>query len=388
MNFLTQLLKKLFRVRATEDLVVGPAVPAGAFVHLHPRGRDVVAPLMTLPTQAEAVQFFEELGEFWIRLRDMTLSLNPLPDVSPNTKAWKKDALVGAVLHYTAGPTWKAAVRWFMDQTARASAHAVVARYRFGPMDDFELLKQLPVTVVQCVPPGRQALHASWANSFCYGIENVNLGRVTRSHADGDWQWWKGPVPDGRSIVACGSDGAFQIGYEPYTAGQLAANVILLRYLRVLRSLDRRLVLPHSAYQGKSARGKTKYDTGLLYPMARVRDLVFAETVSGKLTEAFQGDVEGDENGPEAYGDVPQDWKIGRDGPTESPPELDGEPERGQFVDDLQAMGYDVGPGSDDKSVRKALWVFQRSMGNKTPTGQIGGATRAQLTNRVQELAA
>ena len=233
---------------------------------------------MTYPTKLEAQDFFGQLRRFTRRL--MAKALGGTPDESPNRATFRYGRPKGAILHYTASANWQSPVRWF-NAFKEASAHVVVCD-RLEPVaaglaDDLPLVKALPVTVIQCVPPEHGAWHARWANALCYGIENRNAGLVRRDNPGAPWRHWpkaKGsdnewtapaPVIPGKPYEAV-SDTE---GYEPYTRAQLATNVMLLRYVGAYFAslLEPHFVLPHSAIQGG------KWDTGPLFPIHEIRRL-------------------------------------------------------------------------------------------------------------------
>lgn len=232
------------------------------------------------PLKSEADSFFTQLAKFSERL--ITKTLPGLPTTSRNVSALRYGRHKGAILHYTASAGWKSPTKWFlMPENKASSAHVVVCDRLLaeaaGLADDLPLIKALPVTVIQCVPPTMAAWHATWVNGFCYGIENVNLGLVKRDNAKAPWRHWPpaktgaeewtslAKYPAGKEPVAV-SD---HEGFEPFTTAQLIANVMLLRFVGALGGgpLDPQLVLPHSAVQGN------KLDAGPLFPIHEVRRL-------------------------------------------------------------------------------------------------------------------
>jgi hypothetical protein len=289
----------------------------------------------------------------------------------------------------------------------KASAHVVVCDAHIaeaaGLAHDLPLVRQLPVTVVQCAPPTKAAWHATWANGFCYGIENRNIGRVTRERPGDTWRWWpedgRAPAPAivGKAYKPTGAN----VGYEPYTNAQLRANVIILRYLRAFlkdADLDPRLVLPHAAYQAG------KFDTGPLYPTHDIRELVFDDDVTMRDLDAVFPDayhVAEEHYDEESMLCLVNDPNAARNTHAISDSadsRLFDLPSTDVAVDgdvlmvrsQLATMGFHVplpeDPSLLDGDMRKALWVFQRGHG-LTPTSQPDDKTRARLTAWVTELA-
>jgi N-acetylmuramoyl-L-alanine amidase len=165
------------------------------------------------------------------------------------------------VMHYTAGPSVKAAVNTLISKSAQVSSHLVIGR---------------DGSIVQLVPFNMVAWHAgvsSWEgrsslNNFSFGIELDNNGRLSRTGS----KWssiFKQIIPDAQLIVAKHKNGRGPFGWQTYTDAQLATAVEACRALFLAYQL--RDVMGHDdiAPQRKS-------DPGPAFPMdsfrAQVKD--------------------------------------------------------------------------------------------------------------------
>lgn len=236
------------------------------------------------PTAEEAREFFYQLGTFSQRfLRKIGIT----DVVSPYTGGRMRPT--GAVVHYTADQDWERVLKVFMRSRYRSnvSAHAVVLEYKAPGHDslahDLPMIRDLPTTIVECVPRMRVAWHATWANAWAYGIENVNAGEL-RSRDGKFYTWWRRDQGAPMWTTRFESDhstpqSAFGRYWQPYTIAQIDANVRLLRFLRALDPLDGTRIIGHEHIQtGETLVGgrsmSDKIDPGPLYPMVAVRDAV------------------------------------------------------------------------------------------------------------------
>lgn len=367
---------------------------------------------MPFPSKLEAQEFFGQLARFSKRVIDKALPGTPA--VSSNTSSWKQGGPRGAILHYTASGDWKGPVRWFNAFKA-SSAHAVVAdrleAAAAGLADDLPLVKALPATVIQCVPPSAAAWHATWVNGLCYGIENRNAGLVKRDGPGAPWRHWpaaKGSTTEWTSAAPAIAGKSYAPvsdteGYEPYTKAQLVANVMLLRYVGAMRGgpLEPHLVLPHSAVQ------TNKLDAGPLFPIHEVRRLAcisvgedpnvafasFADPPRSTLTSA--DDLEG-VGGLDSRGSAKTTSE--RDAVDAAVAgllavERDVAPRTHPFAHLarplLDHLGFFVPTPPDARTLdvwlRRACWIFQT--GAKLPTtSEPDNATRAALAARCAAL--
>lgn len=160
------------------------------------------------------------------------------------------------VLHYTAGLSVGAAVDWFLDPRARASAHLVLGRRG-------EVIQMMAFdrTCWHCGPSVWQGL--SGLNGHAIGIEMVNAGKLTRGKGGG-WRTWSGAaIADGEVVVARHRHEAGEAGWHAYPAGQVEAVVAIGKAL-------------HAAYGFAAVLGheeiapRRKIDPGPAFPLAAV----------------------------------------------------------------------------------------------------------------------
>lgn len=161
------------------------------------------------------------------------------------------------VLHYTAGTSAQAAVDWFVNPAARASAHLVVDR---------------DGAITQMVPFNRRAWHAGesrWGelsdlNTYSIGIELVNAGKLSQ-RADGTWQnWSKKAIPASEVTLAKHKNEASEHGWHEYTTAQIEATIAIGTALTKQYGL--RDVLGHD-----DIAPARKVDPGPLFPTESVR---------------------------------------------------------------------------------------------------------------------
>lgn len=244
-----------------------------------------------MPNGTTAVEFFRQLAEFSERY--LATNIKKADPVSP----WGDDTIDihGAVVHYTADEELDRVLRWFNDPLlkARASSHVVVADRQLGSQiiltEGLPLVAELPATVIQCRPPTKEAWHATWANSTYFGVECVSAGELRSQDAKAFYSWrpkdkdsadwttlwhsaYKAPVR------------AWQRYWDPFTPAQVAAVVMVLRYLRDLPGveLSRPKVVGHEHVQGVNTRRSNgekmntdKRDPGPTCPMQGIRSAVF-----------------------------------------------------------------------------------------------------------------
>jgi len=221
-------------------------------------------------------EFFDQLQVFSDRFVKSELHLNS--SISPwGRSAYKEKEPRGAIIHFTAEEDFLTNVRWFVKESlnARASAHVVVADRQLAShaklAEDLPLIKKLPTTVVQCRKPDTVAWHATWTNSYCYGIENACAGELRKTEK-GFAYWpndWTRPwsVPYKTPVHALGRY------WSPYTEAQVATNIEILRELLAMYpTLRSDWILGHENVQ------KGKRDPSVVFPLARVRDAVFSNT--------------------------------------------------------------------------------------------------------------
>lgn len=310
---------------------------------------------------------------------------------------------IGAILHYTANSSIRGTLRWFMSKKheAQASAHVVIAD---GWPEEYEelavglpLVRALPAAVVQCVAPGSVAWHATWVNSMCYGIELVNAGEL-RLRADG-WVWWpddwtrpwkaKGAVPKVPVEM-------YGRAWEPYTAEQILAVVIILREVQKFHgSLRRYMVLGHEHVS------QHKLDPGPLLPLHGIRLAVHEPDIYPSMYQWFQHFQANTRDGQTWRDTLAHSWVsdvLGQPGrSTEDAWREMGLVLRGPFMKSnagfgllgrtvLRLLGYFASPTfenlTDDE--RRSIEVFQRMMRLRVD-GIPGINTKAGLVLRLEE---
>ena len=164
------------------------------------------------------------------------------------------------IMHYTAGVSTSAAIKWLCDARAKASAHLVV-----GPDG----------AVTQLVAFNKKAWHAgnsSWndlngMNSFSIGIEIVNAGKLIKNES-GEWfTWSKHPIPVDEVTIATHKHESSPAGWHLYTDVQLrAATEVGIALNQKYKFLD---VLGHDDISP----GR-KVDPGPAFPMTGVRSRI------------------------------------------------------------------------------------------------------------------
>jgi len=230
-----------------------------------------------LYTKAQAKEFFGALRE----CSEEVLKYYKLPtDPGFKTRSWKEGHAQGITFHFTAGVTWKESANWLNGSSNKGSScHFMVLDRRIGEVDaivsKYPVLDVLPVLVLQLADLNRGTWHAGWVNGMNLGIENRNAGLVKQV---GDhWCWWpnnwteKFPA-EGLGKTPVNIEGQW---WEPFTYGQVAANVILgqMFYCLYEGDMDERWMLPHSAS------AKTKMDTGKAFPLQQVRAAIINQTL-------------------------------------------------------------------------------------------------------------
>jgi N-acetyl-anhydromuramyl-L-alanine amidase AmpD len=324
------------------------------------------------PSGKEAADFFAELRAGSIEvLRRFGLPESP----KDKTVRWKHGRPVGAVLHYTAGVDWKGPARWLNGaQNRSSSCHFLVLDRKLDEVQDiaarFLAMAGLDVLALMLADLDAGTWHATWANTSCVGIENRNAGLLRERGGRLFWGGddWKAEFPAGAlGKTAVEIDGRW---WEPYTRGQIAADVAICRMLQALHAdeggLDPSWIVPHSCISGG------KMDTGRSFPVAAVRDAIL--------------------------GIEPLEWLDAYDG-APAPFDACGHADLGDLLaggkwrDRLDAvrrglgrLGYAVsGAGPDlDPVTSQAVYMFQKS--RKLATDRVPGrATRKAIHARLAQ---
>ena len=325
--------------------------------------------------------------------------------------AWKEGYPVGVTEHFTGGVSWKTSVRWLNGSKNRSSSCQMLILDRMTPeyrdiISRYSTLRELQVAVILMSDGIIPCWHAGWVNRYNFGIENRNAGAL---RYDGeDWHWWarnwtaKFPV-EGLGKTPVNIDGIWR---EPYTFGQLHANVYVCQMLYCLYPImDPRWFLPHSATTA------SKSDVGPAYPLRDVRDAVFDQepvhTLSWlhnyKADPQYMDDY--DEEEDEKFLDElnrRQVDRLGSDEPYDFAA-IDEIPdsslqllvEEGNWRTELPAirralnlLGYRV-PASRatelDEDTSLAVWMFQKSHKQLVADRIPGSKTQLALAERLRQ---
>ena len=165
------------------------------------------------------------------------------------------------IIHYTAGLTAAAAIDWFKNPAATASAHLVMDRAG---------------AITQMVGFNKRAWHAGkseWKdliglNRFSIGIELVNAGKLKRSES-GDWLSWNSvKLPPDQVIVAQHKNEDTPAGWQIYPEPQIAAALAVAVALNAAFKFED--ILGHDDI----APGR-KTDPGPGFPMTSITGRVF-----------------------------------------------------------------------------------------------------------------
>lgn len=317
--------------------------------------------------------------------------------VSPGrrTRRWEHGHPVGITYHYTAGVSWKGAASWLNDvRNTESSCHLLVADRlptELASLFPSEALG-LDVLVIMLADLDKATWHGNWSNGYNVGIENRNAGILRRNQAvshgaRGTWTWWANEWRAAFPHVELGKTPELVDGtwWEPYTVGQLKANVRLgqMLYGLVEGALEPSWLVPHSCIKS------TKFDTGRLFPLQAVRQATLDQISVDQLTwlKDFQQDPPGYMDAFDEAEDLRflielaqrQAGRRDEDGMAsypicEEPPGVDLQLliQKGAWRDELDAvrrglsmLGYVVdGAGPVlDKTTAHAVWMFQKCAG-------------------------
>lgn len=223
----------------------------------------------------EAVKFFEDLRKFSVEvLKYIKAPTGP----GAKVRKWKFGRPKGIIEHFTAGVSWKSSAAWLNNPTNQhSSCHFLITDTLVTEVEairaKYPSIHFLPVTCLLLSDIKQGTWHAGWANSMCVGIENRNAGEIRKK---GDkYYWWARNWTDEFPAVL-GKTPVFVNGkyWEPYTKGQIKANIHIGRALQAMTSaeggLSRNWIIPHSCVSGQKA------DTGPAFPLFDVRDAVFS----------------------------------------------------------------------------------------------------------------
>lgn len=173
--------------------------------------------------------------------------------------------------------------------------------------------------------------HGNAANGWAVGIENRNIGKLTK-RVNGTFGWGKGGVNDyvGRNPVNVRG-----FWCEPFTRAQVAASVQLLRWLREFKPIREMKITGHENITSN------RTDPSPHFPLKLVRDMAFDLTIPIHTLDQFPEFVEDtgfftrydswiEDDLEDNVEDSDPDLIFGRDGdtstlPVEDDPSLYGE---------------------------------------------------------------
>ena len=220
--------------------------------------------------------FFKDLRAFTV---DVLKFIKAPTSPGGKVRSWKFGRPKGIIEHFTADVSWKGSASWLNDPKNQASSCHFMVLDRMATelapiLAKYPSLSVLPVTCLLLADLDKGTWHAGWANSMCVGIENRNVGEVR--YVNGKYCWWannwSAPLPSDLNKTPVLINGKY---WEPYTKGQIKANVIIGRYLNVLTAADGGLIkswiIPHSCVSNQ------KSDTGPAYPLLDVREAMYSD---------------------------------------------------------------------------------------------------------------
>lgn len=112
---------------------------------------------------------------------------------TPNTSGeFKKGDLDTIIMHYTAGPSAKSAVRTLTSPKVRASAHLVVER-------DGSITQLAPFNIITWHAGRSEYKGRTGFNQYSIGIEMVNAGPLTKS--GNKYRAWYGTAYDQNEVI-------------------------------------------------------------------------------------------------------------------------------------------------------------------------------------------
>lgn len=340
----------------------------------------------------DASVFFEQLEQFtalWVR-RFVD------PDLEPSSpwhcEQWTYGQPTGAVIHFTADPDPVRVARWLLDHSynTRVSAHAMILpRWTDETRElarGFPAVSALSAPVLQFVDPNSEAWHATWANEWAYGIENVYVGEV--QCRGGNFFWWR---PRDRSAAEWTSRWTADQGepmpilrrwWCPYPKDQVQANIELLRWLNAYfdGSLNNpAMVIGHEHVQ------EAKSDPGPAFPLHAVRRGLLPDSYDGPVwddTDLMHGQTWRDEKVREWYSiKSPQKaWAVFSEDVNSQQVRVNQWDLWGLTLLSFELLGYVMGQGTNDTSIR----LFQRCMAVKAD-GIVGPITWRALKRRLKD---
>lgn len=118
------------------------------------------------------------------------------------------------VIHYTAVTKAAGSIAWFLNKTAKASAHLLIDR-------DGSIVQFAPFNIVTWHAGVSKWNGLNGLNQFSIGIELVNGGKLTRSGSKWTCPVDRNPVPDNEVVMATHKNESAETGWHDYTPAQL-----------------------------------------------------------------------------------------------------------------------------------------------------------------------
>lgn len=355
-----------------------------------------------LYTRNQAQEFFQS----WRTASIEVLQHFDLPVyVGHKTRPWKRGHPIGVTEHYTAGISWRGTVNWLNGGSDNSSCHALIHDRRVKEaehiFEQYEL--DFPVLCLLLADIDKGTWHATWSNGYNFGIENRNAG-VLRGEQE-NWRWWpnrwKAKFPHeklGKTPVSVND-----MWWEPYTYGQVVANIHVCQMLYCLHDgdMDPRWFLPHQCISNG------KFDTGMAFPLNDIRRAVFDQSSIEDLhwLHEFRADpMYMDDYDEEADAEFFKEMQERQGDRSEDDHIYDPEmpdADLQHLVDDgrwreglpavrraLNLLGYYV-PASYshvlDEATALAVWMFQMADRRLTVDKIPGRKTRQQLYGRLKQ---
>jgi len=233
-------------------------------------------------TPQAATDFFRDLRAFTV---DVLKSIKAPTSPGGKVRSWKFGRPKGIIEHFTASVSWKGAASWLNDPKNQDSSCHFLVLDRLATdvapiLAKYPSLATLPVTCLLLADLDKGTWHAGWANSMCVGIENRNVGEVR--YVNGKFCWWanswSAPLPKELNKTPVLINGRH---WEPYTKGQIKANILIGRALNAMTRADGGLIkswiIPHSCVSNQ------KSDTGPAFPLHDVREAMFTDKALSSL---------------------------------------------------------------------------------------------------------
>lgn len=209
---------------------------------------------------------------------------------------WTKDQPSGAIMHYTASNAAYSTRRPFGRIPVLLRRFQVDGMYKVGvqfivwgdPLpylmklrDQWPRLHDMP-GLIFCTDHTLASWHAGWVNSWAYGIEVRNVGRVYRDRTGGLYWNRKLKIPYDGEIIALGPK---RIEWEPYSHEQLACCVWIGRLMHAVYQTDPELFLGH--YHVSS----NKIDPGPHFPLKLIRRLSCGDLINEPIPAPYEWGV-------------------------------------------------------------------------------------------------